>query len=149
MPPPLSLLHKQGKTNNAAAPLSALPPPLPLSLLCKQGAINYVEAPSPLPSRVLLPSPLLHKQGATNGTEVPLSSTGEQGTADKFKAPCHCCASRGHPIAPRCYPPGICHVISVQARDYQQCQGAIINAASAHMSRGGLMEQPPLSCVTS
>jgi hypothetical protein len=52
-----------------------------------------------------------NKQRATNGAEVPLSSTGEQGTADKFKVPCHHCASRGQLIAPRRYPPGIrrCH----------------------------------------
>jgi hypothetical protein len=106
MPPPLSLLHKQGTTNNAPAPSSALPPQLPLLLLHERGAINDVKVPSPLPSRVMLLLPLLHEQGATNRAEMPLSSTGEQGTADEFKVPCHCHASRGQPTAPRHYCPG-------------------------------------------
>ncbi len=103
MPPPLSLPHEQGTINNTIAPLSVLPPSLPLLTLREQGAINNVKAPSLLPSRVLLLLPLLHKQGATGGAEASLSSTGEQGTADKFKAPHHCHASRGQPTALRHY----------------------------------------------
>jgi hypothetical protein len=97
-PPPLSLPHKQGTTNNATALLSVLPPPLPPSSLCKQGGINNVKAPL-LPSRVLLLLPSLHEKGATNGAEAPLSSTGEQGTADIFKVPHHRCANSGQPTA--------------------------------------------------
>jgi hypothetical protein len=57
----------------------------------------------------LLPSSSLHKQGAINGTKVPLLSTPEQETADKFEAPCHCCVSSGQPTAPRHYCPGSHH----------------------------------------
>jgi hypothetical protein len=136
MPLPLSLLHEQSTTNNVKAPSSALLPPLPPLLSCKQGVINNVEVPSLLPSRVLLPLPSLQEQGATNSAKVLLSSTPEQRTADEFKAPCQNCVSRGQPTGPGCYCLGSRHCHIVQARDDQQCQGAVINIASARMSRG-------------
>ncbi len=53
----LLLLHKQGTANNAEEP-SSVPLQLSPSLSRGLGAIDNVEAPLPLPSRVLLPSPL-------------------------------------------------------------------------------------------
>jgi hypothetical protein len=73
VPPPSSLLsHKQGKIDNAEAPL-----PLPscvlqlLTLLRKRREINIVEVPLLLPSHALLPLSSFHKQGTTNNVKAP------------------------------------------------------------------------------
>jgi hypothetical protein len=72
----------------------------------EQGAIDGVEAPSPLPSCALLPSPSLHEQGVTDGAEAPLLSTHEQGTADDAEVPRHHCKSGGQLTAPKRYRTG-------------------------------------------
>jgi hypothetical protein len=135
-PQPLSLLHKQGTTNNAKVLLSALPPPPPPLLSHEQGAINGVKAPLPLPSCVLLPSPWLHEQGATNSTKVLLSSMHEQGKADKFEALIIIAQAGGNQQRQDTIVWAVAAVTVTQVRDDQQCQGAIVNAASACMCRG-------------
>jgi hypothetical protein len=72
----------------------------------EQGAIDGVEAPSPLPSCVLLPLPLLHEHGVTNGTKAPSLFTHEQGMADNAKAPCDHLESKKQLTAPGRYRTG-------------------------------------------